>query len=645
MKALALALSLACAAVAPPAAQAAPAANTALPHLGANLPAIADYAFTPVYANLLHQARRFGSPNAPWDEAAPLGPDGWPSGDFGVVLMIGASKTRGNAGTYALAFDGKAQVTAVASGARVQGLRYDSTCQCSQGEVVMPVGEDQLMLAFTQTAGSVKNLRLMRPGYDARRPALFTQTFLAHITRFKTLRFMDWLRTNNNPVTSWATRAAPDTTHYAAKAGVPWEHIVALANQTGQDIWINVPVAADDDYVLQLARLLKQTLNTSSKIYLEYSNEVWNGGFGQHQTNRLLAVNELKRNPASPLAYDGNNKPDLIAFRRVALRLKQISDIFRGVYGDAAMMATIRPVLGSQVVQPRTAQIGLEFIEAVYGPPRRYFYAMAGAPYFNLGQQQTTDGLTPDQVLDAMHDSVRALARVNALEANRALASWYGLKFLAYEGGADTFGPGSLAAKKAASLDPRMRALCVDYLTHWHQQGGEMLMWFTAGAGNWDTRYGTWELTTDLAVADTPKLACIDQVLAAPVPPPQGRNRVPGTVDALAYVGNPEPYSVASALRLRHLHPGMALDYLIQAPKAARYTLVIRAESASPGQHIEVAVNGAVVAPAFELQSSGWGNPVDNGPIIVPLAQGFNTLRLTTRREGLGFALKALTIR
>jgi len=638
--ALALALTLTCAV------SAAPVANTAvLPHLGANLPPITDYSFTPVYANLLHQARKFGSATAPWDEAAALGPDGWPSGDFGVVLMIGASKTTGNAGIYHLSFDGKAQVAAAASSAKVQNLTYGTRCHCSRAEIVMPSGEDQLMLSFTATGPGIKNVKLLRPGYDVNHPSLFTQPFLAHIARFKTLRFMDWLRTNNNAVTSWATRAAPATTHYASKAGVPWEHIVALANQTGQDIWINVPVAADDDYMLQLAKLFKASLNARSKIYVEYSNEVWNGGFAQNKTNRLLAIEELQRNPASPLAYDGKQKPDLIAYRRVAQRLKQISDIFRSVYGDAAMMNTIRPVLSSQVVQPITAQIGLDFLAAVYGPPRHYFYAIAGAPYFNLGKQQATEGLTPDQVLDAMRDSVRDLPKVNALEANRALASWYGLKFLAYEGGADTFGPGSLAAKKAANLDPRMRELCVDYLTRWYQQGGEMLMWFTAGAGNWDTRYGSWELTTDLSLASAPKIQCMDQMRALSMPTPQGRNPVPGTINALAFVGNPAPYAVASASRLRHLHPGMSLDYLIQAPKTGTYTLVIRAEAASPGQRIEVAVNGSVVMPAFELQSTGWGSPADNRPITLALEQGFNTLRLTTRSESLGFALSALTIR
>ncbi len=614
-------------------------------HLGANLQPIRDWSFTPVFVDLMHQARKFGSPVAPWDESAQLGNDGWPVGDFGVVLMTGASKYSGNAGTYRLAFRGRAKVSGVATSAKVINMSYDAARDHSSADVILSANEDQLMLSFTGTGAGIKDVTLIRPGYDSINPPLFTQTFLAHIARFKTLRFMDWLRTNNNPVTSWATRAEPTTTHYASVAGVPWEHIIALANQAQKDIWINLPIGVDDDYVLQLARLLRRTLNVDSRIYIEYSNEIWNGGFEQFNSNRALAMAEVQSNPASPLIYDGTKNPDRIAFRRIAKRLKEFSDIFRRVYGDVAMFSTIRPVLGFQVVQSITAQLGLDFVADVYGPPGRFFYAIAGAPYFDLGDQQTVDGLSTEQVLAAMSKSIQRPSIVSDLEADLALASWYGLRFLAYEGGPATFGPGSLLAKKAANLDPRMLDLCIDYLSRWYRQGGDMMMWFMAGAGDWDTRYGTWELTTDLALADTPKIKCMDAVIASPVPTPVGRNSIPGTFDALAYVGNPAPYSVTSQDRIRYLHPGASVEYLVQAPASASYSLVIQTEAGESGNSIDLAVNSTVVAPAFELAKTGWGKPAGNLPIAVKLRQGFNTLRLTTRTESSGFIISGLSLR
>ena len=43
--------------------------------------------------------------------------------------------------------------------------------------------------------------------------------------------------------------------------GVPWEHVIALANELGANIWVPVPARANDDYVRQLAALVKANLN------------------------------------------------------------------------------------------------------------------------------------------------------------------------------------------------------------------------------------------------------------------------------------------------------------------------------------------------------------------------------------------------
>ena len=65
-------------------------------------------------------------------------------------------------------------------------------------------------------------------------------------------------------------------------------------------------------------------------------------------------------------------------YRRVALRAKQISDIFRGVWGECAINDRVRVVLAHQMVSPYTFETGIEMIDAVYGPPDRWLYAAAG---------------------------------------------------------------------------------------------------------------------------------------------------------------------------------------------------------------------------------------------------------------------------
>ncbi|MEY4753812.1 MAG: hypothetical protein RJA44_1487, partial [Pseudomonadota bacterium] len=613
-------------------------------YLGANMPYNVDWSPTPIYNDLLRQARCFGTPGAPWGECAvPVGADGWPTGDFGVFLMTGPWLY----GTYKVAFTGQATVGLNGSGNTVLANKvYDAARNRTTLDVIRQPGAQHMALTFTNTGGGIKNLKVMRPGHDPDTAPLYTHEFLDHIARFRVLRFMEWLHTNETQVQSWAQRRTP-ATRYVTSAGEPWEHIIELANVSGgKDIWINIPVRADDDYVLQLARLLKSTLNSKSKVYVEYSNELWNGSFVQWRINRDLASAEVESNPASPLAWDGRKDAGLLAMRRVGKRLKEISDIFRSVYGDAEMMTRIRPVLAGQVVQPAVNGHALELVETVYGPPSRYFYAIAGAPYFNLGAKQNVDGLSVDAVLAALNTSVTNLARDAVLEQNIAQSRWYGLPLLAYEGGADTFGTGSIAAKKAASLDARMTAICSSYLANWYAAGGETLMWFTAGASNWDTQYGTWGLTNDIALTDTPKIRCIDQTLARPLPAAQGRNLIPGTFNAQAYVGGKAaPYAAAWDNSTRYLHPGSKLDYVVVAPAAGSYTLLINADANQSGNQLDVWVNGRLVAAQFELRNTGWNKAADNAPISLTLNKGFNVLRLRTRAETSGFTLMALTLR
>jgi hypothetical protein len=302
-------------------------------------------------------------------------------------------------------------------------------------------------------------------------------------------------------------------------------------------------------------------------------------------------------------------------------------------------MSTIRPVLGGQVVQPYVTEVGLAFLDAVYGPPSRYVYAMAGAPYFNLGSRQTADGLSTGQVLQAMDESLANLATANAFEKNRALASWYGLRWFTYEGGPDTFGAGSIAAKAAANMDPRIERLCLRYLRTWSEAGGDLFMWYTAGAGQWNSPYGAWELTVDLAVTGAPKLRCLDKALAGQRATARGRNAVPGGFDATAYLGGPPP---GGETVVRYLHPGSYVEYLIHADRAGVFALTLTTEAADSGNTVDIAVNTTPVASGVALAVTGWGMPTAQASIPIRLERGFSTLRLTTRTETTGYGLRRI---
>ena len=612
--------------------------------LGVNLPPVFSYSNTPMYVDLMHQARRFGTAQTPWDEKAVLGTDGWPIGDFGIFLMSSQRGLSTNGGRYTIRFHGQARVQVVASPGSLGAPQFDPVSGVTTIALDLPDHIDQLALSFTGSLTPIKDLRVIRPGYDAATPPLFTREFLDHIAPFKVVRLMDWLRTNNNPVRRWAMRATDATEHYASEKGVPWEHAIELARVGGKDIWINIPGQADDDYVQNLANLLRDRLPAETRLYVEYSNELWNSMFAQTRENLEAAIREVEQDSSSRLNYDGKNNKEMWKYRRIAQRGKEISDIFRSVFGDAQMMTRVRPVYAVQIVNTYSTELALDYLAKMHGPPNRYFYAIAGAPYFNMGAVQRSENLTVDQVLAAMSDSIDAMTKISRIEKNQALAHWYQLPLIAYEGGADTFGPGSLAAKKAASLDPRMEGLCRRHLDNWYGSGGGLFMWFHAGAGKWDTPYGTWELTTDLAITNTPKIRCLQSVLAENKLTSYGRNTVPSLIDALAYAGNEAPYAEASRDPLRYSRPGGHVDYLIKAPSAGSYRLTLRASAKGKGNRIEVSTGFGSAAGQIELPDTGWDSVAESAPVEIWLREGFNTLRLKTEAIAAGFRLQHIEI-
>jgi hypothetical protein len=190
---------------------------------------------------------------------------------------------------------------------------------------------------------------------------------------------------------NWADRVLPGGNQYQAATGygwegkgASWEYAVQLANETQTDMWINIPVNASPDYITKVADLIRygsdgtnpytspqanpvyQGLDPNLKVYVEYSNEVWNPVFSQSQANASGAMAEVRAG-GSPLNYDGSTDASVWAQRRVAEKIVQISNLFRGVFGDAQMGSRLRPVLewwGGSFNQ--TAANALNFLNNYY---------------------------------------------------------------------------------------------------------------------------------------------------------------------------------------------------------------------------------------------------------------------------------------
>ena len=506
----------------------------ATPPLGINLEQVLDYAHSMMFVDCIKSARKFGTPDAPWDGTAPLDENGWPTTDAGTVVVANAPLAPGD---YLFACTGRCDLSVVNSKATVKLQSYDRDKKTTTATVTVLPNADSLFLAFRHTTGGVKNIRLLRPGYPLKSTDLFNKDFLTAIAPFSTLRLMDFTRTNETEVKEWNQRAKPTDAMQSSKAGAAWEYGIMLANQTGKDIWINIPVRASDDYVKQLAQLLKSTLNKDRVVYVEYSNEVWNSIFPQSGYDYEAAKAEVAAGN-SPL-NDGGKDPNTYywAWKRVAKRLVEISNIFKAVYAQDGARERPRstppsgPVLASQSARGIMLRLQLELIEKYYGrAPNKFIYGVAGAPY--IGPDAKVDGrddATAEELIDSTADSGMKWIKDVTLQY-LIIARYYRLHALCYEGGPGFVGEHSVDAKVAANRDPRIGKLIQDYLAAWYANDGELFMYFDLAGGY--SKYGCWGLTEDIRNT-TPKTKAIAAVKAHAAAPartggdrrPRSRNR------------------------------------------------------------------------------------------------------------------------
>jgi hypothetical protein len=586
--------------------------------LGVNLDCVTDWNTSHFFTNVAMQARAFGNPATPWDGKAILGADGWPTQDFGACYITGCHI----AGTYKLVATGKCTVVSL-SGNPIANVTYNPATNTTTADVATVKGGN-LYLSFVNTGGTLKNVRLYAPHYNLFNET-YTDEFVDALEPFSIIRTMDFTATNNNPVAMWEHRTKGTDPTQAGPKGASWEAVIALANQTGKDIWINVPHQADQDYIAALAKLLKATLNPTSNVYVEYSNEVWNNQFGQTVGNYERAKADVLAGDKT-LCLDGEDSNVWQwGFRRVAKKICQISKTFALVWENSPR---IRPILASQIAIPGMLSIQLDYIERYFGKVATNIYGIAGAPYYNLSDETRNDpAASVDKIvteLDARCDYPK-----NGIAAYHALAKAHGVKSIAYEGGVDL---GQDAAttdiknKIASHYDARMKAITAKYLQSFYAGGGDEFVYYELAYT--PNPHGHWGLTdSTLDLAQPKYLGAVDFVNGET---PALEAGLPlGTIPFASYAFksgfNAAPQPNGDVL---YLQAAERFSFLVKAEADGVYPLSITYSAWAPIT-VEVLANG--VAASHELPATaGKFTPVELG--TVTLRKGLNGVAFKTAK-------------
>lgn len=430
------------------------------------------------------------------------------------MLTVPAAAYPKAAGEYVCLYDGEGEI-------RLNGIEREVSR--SKGRIVFVPRPDSgslfLQVRSTDPANYIRNIRVLLPGHEKTyKQQPFNPVFLNRWKGMNTYRFMDWMLTNNSPVKEWADRPLPAYANYTEK-GVPLEVMVDLCNRTGINPWFCIPHQASDDYVRRFARQVKATLAPGLTVYIEYSNELWNGQFEQTRYTDRKGVE---------FGFGAADKPWEAGWRYGAHRSVEIFRLWEEAFGGRTRLVR---VIGTQSANPYIGEQKLTFRDAYKNTD-----ALALAPYIsmNLSPQgnpssEQVAGWSAEQVLE--HLETKSLPEsIQWMKEHKALADKYKLRLLGYEAGQHAVGVAGgenndalTTVLLAANRHERMGRIYEKYLDAWRDVGGGDLFCIFASVGGW-SKWGSWgilEHNND----DTPKYRAVIRWMAANPAKPQTQRK------------------------------------------------------------------------------------------------------------------------
>ncbi|MDX2109959.1 MAG: PA14 domain-containing protein [Verrucomicrobiota bacterium] len=413
--------------------------------------------------------------------------NGWPQGNCAYVfqesLNQGLDIDPLMRGTITFSFTGKATVS-IQGNCNTLSYSYNAGTNTTTGTYKgVNNGWNASTIQFRNTDrtgqsparnNGITDLKLMRPiapdsNTSYANDIVFNSNIRAAMAKYTTLR-VDL--NNANQERFWSDRTPPAWFNQSGGVsrtnvylpnwgnmysnGASWEHKVMLCNETGRDLFVNLPMMASGwtsadttSYVYKLAQLIKYgsdgvepysaptanpvypPLNPNLRVYVELSNEVWNffsDAFRQYGdlTNMTRAdVDAALSSSTDPLARgtdfaiinfdnlstakNGSNEYTSIytwRLRKMILRGIQISNIFRSIYGDDAMHTRIRPLYQWQYADANgTASGPLKFVDDYFNngdgivhsatprPVSYFFYGGGGASYYGAANGYGTTNI------------------------------------------------------------------------------------------------------------------------------------------------------------------------------------------------------------------------------------------------------------
>ena len=393
----------------------------------------------------------------------------WPilqSGATALTRTLTAINGAYPAGSYEVTWDGTGTV-------EISG-DVDSTVSDTDGTLtaVVTTPANQGLVVTISNSGvldHVRNIKIILPGEDESTGS-FNPDFLGAVGPFGTLRFMDWQRINNSDVVNWSDLHGPTHSTTDTDEGMAIEFMVELANTLEADPWFCMPLYASDDFIREFATYVRNNLDPTLTVYIEYSNEIWNVGFTQYHDVKAITGGELGSDEFSAYWAAGCD-------RTFSIWSDVWDDADKGTGGDetARLVRTVAGQAANSYVTGKVAGLVTEGIDAI--SPAAYFgHSSGGSEY--------TSATTSTQMLTAA--AARITDVVGPRIANhKVIADLYSARLICYEGGQHWFAnhPAILdrdlqSEAFAIQTDAAMATRYDELMDECYAEGVDLLMFF-----------------------------------------------------------------------------------------------------------------------------------------------------------------------
>ena len=244
---------------------------------------------------------------------------------------------------------------------------------------------------------------------------------ITDLAPFHAIRYMDWNLANvsPNPQANWDTR--PKKTDNQNKDPIAYEWQIDLCNRAKTDCWFTYPSEANlDSYATNLAQLFYSQLDPSLRVYVEWSNEVWNSSLGPQQAYAAQQAKSLGLPGSSGWA----------AYQAYAS--VRVFEKFEAVFGKGNPRL-VKVISAQQAWEGPCVDIMAAVHNAKVNPNGTMPDVIAVAPYFQ-----------GDSISSAQSDIA---GQTDGIQANiTKCANADHLPLIGYEGGADLYAATNCAA-------------------------------------------------------------------------------------------------------------------------------------------------------------------------------------------------------